>query len=40
MKILQKKLKSTFQAMDDLESSTMGSGIPSRVNFEKRNQKK
>lgn len=30
----EKKLKSTFQAMDDLESSTMGGGIPSRVNFE------
>ena len=24
----EKKLKSTFQAMDDLESSTMGGGIP------------
>jgi len=32
----EKKLKSTFQAMDDLESSTMGGGIPSRVNFEKK----
>jgi hypothetical protein len=31
----EKKIKSTFQAMDDLESSTMGGGIPSRVNFEK-----
>jgi len=31
----EKKLKSTFQAMDDLTVSTMGSGIPSRVNFEK-----
>lgn len=31
-----KELKSTFQAMDDLEASTMGGGIPSRVNFEKK----
>ena len=36
----EKKLKSTFQAMDDLESSTMGGGIPSRVNFEKMKSKK
>ena len=36
----EKKLKSTFQAMDDLESSTMGGGIPSRVNFQKKKSKK
>ena len=30
------KLKSTFEAVDDLEASTMGGGIPSRVNFEKK----
>ena len=31
-----KELKSAFEAVDDLESSVMGGGIPSRVNFEKK----
>lgn len=34
--LTQKELKSTFEAVDDLEASTMGGGIPARVNFEKR----
>jgi hypothetical protein len=29
-----KELKSTFQSMDDMTANTMGSGIPSLVNFE------
>ena len=29
-----KELKSTFQSMDDMSANTMGSGIPSMVNFE------
>jgi hypothetical protein len=30
----EKELKSTFQSMDDMSANTMGSGIPSMVNFE------
>ncbi len=30
----EKELKSTFQSMDDMTANTMGSGIPSMVNFE------
>ena len=31
----EQQLKSTFQAVDNMETSTMGGGLPSRVNFEK-----
>lgn len=30
----EKELKSTFQSMDDMTANTIGSGIPSMVNFE------
>jgi len=30
----EKEIKSTFQSMDDMSVNTMGSGIPSMVNFE------
>lgn len=30
----EKEIKSTFQSMDDMSANTMGSGIPSMVNFE------
>ena len=30
----EKELKSTFQSMDDMSANTMGSGVPSMVNFE------
>ena len=32
----ESQLKSTFEAVDDLQASTAGGGIPARVNFEKR----
>lgn len=30
---IDKEVKSTFQSMDDMTANTMGSGIPSKVNF-------